>query len=188
MANTIRTQRYIQSRKSAPIAIPRTENPNEALDILDKLREAMQSLGVRRLSAPEIGINLQIFCVSDGTELWQVLNPVIDSVRPYGNGRCAEGSYQHVWLWGDKGRIVGHPEQNQCQPRIADARFACRDDYPDKVNSKFTFGAFLFYRDLFDGKVEFDVYKKVDGKAEKIGRNSPCPCGSGKKYKKCCGR
>lgn len=25
-------------------------------------------------------------------------------------------------------------------------------------------------------------------KAKKIGRNDPCPCGSGKKYKKCCGR
>ena len=23
--------------------------------------------------------------------------------------------------------------------------------------------------------------------AEKVGRNDPCPCGSGKKYKKCCG-
>ena len=23
---------------------------------------------------------------------------------------------------------------------------------------------------------------------KKVGRNSPCPCGSGKKYKKCCGR
>ncbi|HHX32016.1 MAG TPA: SEC-C domain-containing protein, partial [Bacteroidales bacterium] len=23
-------------------------------------------------------------------------------------------------------------------------------------------------------------------KKEKIGRNDPCPCGSGKKYKKCC--
>jgi hypothetical protein len=23
--------------------------------------------------------------------------------------------------------------------------------------------------------------------SEKVGRNSPCPCGSGKKYKKCCG-
>jgi preprotein translocase subunit SecA len=23
---------------------------------------------------------------------------------------------------------------------------------------------------------------------EKIGRNDPCPCGSGKKYKKCCGQ
>ena len=25
-------------------------------------------------------------------------------------------------------------------------------------------------------------------KGAKIGRNDPCPCGSGKKYKKCCGR
>ena len=25
-------------------------------------------------------------------------------------------------------------------------------------------------------------------KPPKIGRNDPCPCGSGKKYKKCCGR
>ena len=24
-------------------------------------------------------------------------------------------------------------------------------------------------------------------KTAKIGRNDPCPCGSGKKYKKCCG-
>ena len=23
---------------------------------------------------------------------------------------------------------------------------------------------------------------------EKVGRNEPCPCGSGNKYKKCCGR
>ncbi|MCK4774434.1 MAG: SEC-C domain-containing protein, partial [Candidatus Krumholzibacteria bacterium] len=22
---------------------------------------------------------------------------------------------------------------------------------------------------------------------QKVGRNDPCPCGSGKKYKKCCG-
>lgn len=25
-------------------------------------------------------------------------------------------------------------------------------------------------------------------KPKKVGRNEPCPCGSGKKYKKCCGR
>ena len=25
-------------------------------------------------------------------------------------------------------------------------------------------------------------------KGQKVGRNDPCPCGSGKKYKKCCGR
>jgi preprotein translocase subunit SecA len=30
--------------------------------------------------------------------------------------------------------------------------------------------------------------KTVKREAEKIGRNDPCPCGSGKKYKKCCGK
>jgi preprotein translocase subunit SecA len=30
--------------------------------------------------------------------------------------------------------------------------------------------------------------RKPVKKAAKIGRNQPCPCGSGKKYKKCCGR
>ena len=25
-------------------------------------------------------------------------------------------------------------------------------------------------------------------KSEKVGRNDPCPCGSGLKYKKCCGK
>ena len=30
--------------------------------------------------------------------------------------------------------------------------------------------------------------KKQPRKVKKIGRNEPCPCGSGKKYKNCCGR
>jgi len=49
---------------------------------------------------------------------------------------------------------------------------------------------------------ERSYFKKIDGQwfyvngetkftstavSQKIGRNEPCPCGSGKKYKKCCG-
>lgn len=30
-------------------------------------------------------------------------------------------------------------------------------------------------------------YEQVKRNGTKIGRNDPCPCGSGKKYKKCCG-
>ena len=30
--------------------------------------------------------------------------------------------------------------------------------------------------------------KKAPKKVEKVGRNEPCPCGSGKKYKQCCGK
>ena len=33
-----------------------------------------------------------------------------------------------------------------------------------------------------------DKKGKTIVKGKKIGRNDPCPCGSGKKYKKCCGR
>ena len=33
-----------------------------------------------------------------------------------------------------------------------------------------------------------DTAKKTPKKSTKIGRNDPCPCGSGKKYKNCCGK
>lgn len=35
--------------------------------------------------------------------------------------------------------------------------------------------------------VEDDI-QKLSVRSVKIGRNAPCPCGSGKKYKKCCGK
>lgn len=33
-----------------------------------------------------------------------------------------------------------------------------------------------------------DTAKRIPKKSKKIGRNDPCPCGSGKKYKQCCGK
>ena len=33
-----------------------------------------------------------------------------------------------------------------------------------------------------------DAPKPVKRDMPKVGRNEPCPCGSGKKFKKCCGR
>lgn len=33
-----------------------------------------------------------------------------------------------------------------------------------------------------------DTSRKTVVKGKKVGRNDPCPCGSGKKYKKCCGK
>ncbi|HAZ37545.1 MAG TPA: hypothetical protein DEF85_03715 [Clostridiaceae bacterium] len=37
-------------------------------------------------------------------------------------------------------------------------------------------------------KRDKNIIKFPTVKRQKIGRNDPCPCGSGKKYKKCCGR
>ena len=41
----------------------------------------------------------------------------------------------------------------------------------------------------FEGGAKQSVKKSGNGAAKgaKVGRNDPCPCGSGKKYKKCCG-
>jgi len=35
---------------------------------------------------------------------------------------------------------------------------------------------------------EFTVDKTVRHESKRPGRNDPCPCGSGNKYKKCCGK
>jgi hypothetical protein len=50
-------------------------------------------------------------------------------------------------------------------------------------------------RDAFDGKKPSEMLAHAQGKVEtfrrqdlRVGRNDPCPCGSGKKFKKCCGR
>ena len=46
---------------------------------------------------------------------------------------------------------------------------------------------------IFDAEKKRALYlaaKKMNTvvKGKKVGRNDPCPCGSGKKYKKCCGK
>ena len=33
-----------------------------------------------------------------------------------------------------------------------------------------------------------DIDRTVRRQEPKVGRNDPCPCGSGKKYKNCCGK
>ena len=49
------------------------------------------------------------------------------------------------------------------------------------------------WSDLLTSERRKELYKEQRSsttvvKPPKIGRNDPCPCGSGKKYKKCCGR
>ncbi len=43
-------------------------------------------------------------------------------------------------------------------------------------------------QNVVENKYAEDVQRQPVRREKKIGRNDPCPCGSGKKYKKCCGR
>jgi SEC-C motif-containing protein len=59
-------------------------------------------------------------------------------------------------------------------------------------------GEFCNHHEVSNFVREADGWKFADGELvgekpivreePKVGRNDPCPCGSGKKYKKCCGR
>ena len=49
------------------------------------------------------------------------------------------------------------------------------------------------WEEIFSEEKRKELYKEAKKantivKGPKIGRNDPCPCGSGKKYKKCCGK
>lgn len=44
------------------------------------------------------------------------------------------------------------------------------------------------HRNVTENKYDETQKKQPVVKGKKVGRNDPCPCGSGKKYKKCCGR
>ena len=41
---------------------------------------------------------------------------------------------------------------------------------------------------FIDGMIQDVPGETIRREAPKVGRNDPCPCGSGKKYKKCCGK
>lgn len=76
------------------------------------------------------------------------------------------------------------------------------DDYDDEYDDNNKKYGYEYDDDEYDDDGIFDDYNDDDGddkpdfffqepykrEEPKVGRNDPCPCGSGKKYKKCCGR
>lgn len=74
----------------------------------------------------------------------------------------------------------------------------------DDDTGEVTFAARFRQNNMVKEHREQSLFKKVDGKwyyekgfllppetvrnEAKVGRNEPCPCGSGKKFKKCCGK
>ena len=91
-------------------------------------------------------------------------------------------------------QVLPNPALRGWKPTEIENKPALPDDLPESDE------------DIPDGRPELDeFFAKIGGrekilrlledangvtapKKRKIGRNEPCPCGSGKKYKKCCGR
>ncbi len=64
------------------------------------------------------------------------------------------------------------------------------DSIPDIVLLMYDYFQENFYEDYYEDEFddEMEKIKPIKKEIPKIGRNDPCPCGSGKKYKYCCGK
>ena len=61
--------------------------------------------------------------------------------------------------------------------------------YKPEYNDQKRFSPTLvLYNSALFGKIldELDRLDAIESQPKNIGRNDPCPCGSGKKYKNCC--
>ena len=64
-----------------------------------------------------------------------------------------------------------------------------QDEVKREETAKITGAALQALNSLDNGeKMKVEEHKPVVNEGPKVGRNDPCPCGSGKKYKNCCGR
>jgi len=64
--------------------------------------------------------------------------------------------------------------------------FVCHYEMSKQKLSHHEMGQFKKHEDkwyFFDGK---QIQNPIRNESPKVGRNEPCPCGSGKKFKKCC--
>ncbi|WP_246777475.1 YchJ family metal-binding protein [Rhizobium sp. BG4] len=96
-------------------------------------------------------------------------------------------------------------EMERSLPKTTFLGFELREatEEPERDTGSVTFAFRYRFQDKEFTQVEIANFRRVDGiwlfndsvvnpkpatiRVESIGRNEPCPCGSGKKYKKCCG-
>ena len=87
-----------------------------------------------------------------------------------------------------------NPIEEMTEDTVVNLRFDKELLYKNMVDAKADWLYELpMWDEIFDAETKKNLYKEAKKmntivKGKKIGRNDPCPCGSGKKYKYCCGR
>ena len=169
------------------------ESIEEAKDIIGKLEDTLAKYdnGIG-LSAIQIGIPKRIFIMKTEEGFLHFINPekvsAEDEIFFYGEG-CL--SFPSIYL--DTKRFCNYTIKHQLiegdKFREQTLAFYYSPQSGEQSDGLLAI-AVQHEMDHQEGKVLIDYGSKglftVKRESKKVGRNDPCPCGSLKKYKKCC--
>lgn len=161
-------------------------------DIAEKETRSIIAINDKELPRAEYGL-VELFCDEPGCDCRRVFFNVISSktkntvaVITYGwEGR----SFYEKWLGQSDRKLIDElkgPALNlmSMQSSLAPAllkkvKYVLRDSiYVERIKRHYK-----MFREAIEGQNKQD---NIVRNTLKWGRNDPCPCGSGKKYKKCC--
>lgn len=195
MSKTTKTTKTTKIVKKEPelrkISV-NVKSEKEALGIISKLEQELSKHkdGVG-LSAIQIGIPKRVAVIKDGSEFIHIINPeILETSEEFIH--FGEGCLSFPGKFTDVPRFKHFIINNNV---IDDGKFRVEKQYYyySLTNHEYEWNggiqslAVQHEIDHFDGKLILDHFKKPVVKSEKVGRNDPCPCGSNKKFKKCCG-
>lgn len=170
---------HVLKQKSSPV-----ETVKEAKEIISELQKILLDFkDVQGISAIQIGIPKQIALLRNADSYITIVNPVKieeDESFVFNNEKCISfdtvintNRFRHYII--ENNVIDNDSFRKETQYFYADPFVFSHAETTRHV-------AVQRQIDLFDGI----TIKERENKVKKTNRNAPCPCGSGKKYKKCC--
>ena len=149
---------------------------DEAYEIWGRLEKTLEDKDGFGLSAIQIGIPKKVAIIKYKDKIYKLLNTVVEGSEEFIFKEEACLSFAGVYK-----NTVRYASVKVTDDNLGNFLLNIRDDGLLPI-------IFQHETDHMEGLTIFDRVQKPIQKLEKIGRNEQCPCDSGKKYKKCCGR
>ena len=176
---------YIFNIEGDPIALPENDRILELLEL--RFKEIKAALAARG------GLDPVIFPLVDDNDEVITSEEGIEALEPWSTGFLSG-----IQLWPED--IVTSEEiafamtpimRNLSAESFEDAEEAAAfiARYREgKQPKNLEEALYELVKAVFDVKQLIDPNKPIVRETPRVGRNEPCPCGSGKKYKQCCGK
>jgi hypothetical protein len=120
---------------------------------------------------------IDLYCVAEGCDCGDV---VLDFVPLVPRGAPDPGAVRVA----RSGTVTFEPEHQTHRERLEQLWAAFHERHP-RYRERFARRSAVMHG--LAGRIVGASRAGIERRAAKVGRNDPCPCGSGKKFKKCCG-